>query len=155
MGIFCHLRGLAQYKWTAVLKWLLGLEAAASSQFLAASTSNVSCFLYSMRFEVLLQSALNVSIKYSKTSAFWKLRRSYTSLLTFHRCCACYQPLSIPKHPYNCITNRFTWSHLLGTEIRIWLIIKQDELHWWSFGGNPQGTNIIGLSSDQTLCWVP
>lgn len=57
----------------------------------------MSCFLYVTRFEVLLQSDLKVFIKHSQTPDFWKLRRNYMSLLTFHKCCTCYQPLSNPK----------------------------------------------------------
>lgn len=125
----------------------LCLEATASSQFLVTCTPNVSCFLYVTRFEVLLQSALKVSIKHSQTPDFWKLRRNYLSLLPFHKCCRCSQPCQIPKHPYSCTTNRLMWSCLLDTEIRIWLIIQQDALQWWGFGGNPQGT-LVGLGSD-------
>lgn len=85
VGISHFLWALAQYKWTAVLKRLLCLGTAASSQFLVIYTPNVSCFLYITRFEVLLQ------------SAYRKLRRSYVSLLTSHKCCTCCQPLSNPK----------------------------------------------------------
>lgn len=36
------------------------------------------------------------------------------SLLTFHKCCACYQPLSNPKASLQLHTNRFTWSQRSG-----------------------------------------
>lgn len=92
MGIFHLLGNLAQYKWTAVLK------------LTDSSQSTVPSYLYT-KYELFSLhhwiwsafTALKVLMKHSQTPDFWKLRSCYVSLLTSHKCCTCYQPLSNSK----------------------------------------------------------